>query len=83
MSEKFYPSEENLGKNCQFWNLFGRFHGCNFPKAEMEGRTSCEGLIDDICLYLKDGRVTQNVPVEVLKLEPPKLGQKPNIPSEI
>jgi len=48
MTEKLYPSEENLGKNYQFWNLSGRFHGCNFPKGEMEGRTSCEGLIDDI-----------------------------------
>lgn len=27
--------------------------GCFFPKFEMEGRTSCEGMIDDVCLFLK------------------------------
>lgn len=83
MSERFYPKEENLGKNCRFWNLNGRFHGCNFPKAEMEGRTSCEGVIDERCLYLKDGRVPKNsnINIKSLKLEPPKFGQKPHIPA--
>lgn len=51
-SEVFYPAEENLGRNCRFWNI----NGCRFPKAEMEGRTSCEGMIDDVCLFLKIGR---------------------------
>jgi hypothetical protein len=52
--EHYYPKEENLGGNCSFWDL-GRL-ACSFPKAEMEGRRSCEGIIDDVCLYLKNGR---------------------------
>lgn len=52
----FYPKEDNLGKNCEFWNLNGPIKGCNFPKAEMEGRTSCEGVVDDVCLFLLKGR---------------------------
>lgn len=59
-SETFYPKEENLGKTCSFWDVNSEIpkesRGCTFPKAEMEGRTSCEGFIDDFCLFLKDGR---------------------------
>lgn len=80
MTERFYPNEQNLNKNCRSWDLNGRFAGCNYPKAEMEGRTSCEGLVDDMCLWLKDGRRSPNIQVEGLKLQPPKLGQKPHIP---
>jgi len=53
--ETHYPKEENLGRNCLFWNAGGTFR-CDFPKAELLGRTSCEGIIDDVCLFLKDGR---------------------------
>ena len=83
MTEKFYPSEQNLGKNCKFWNLSGRFAGCNFPRVQMEGRTSCEGMVDEVCLYLKDGRMPneKSIDVDNLKLRPPKPGQKPEIPS--
>ncbi|MES2876420.1 MAG: hypothetical protein V4678_03030 [Patescibacteria group bacterium] len=64
MSEKFYPTEKNLGKNCEFWHgIGGGKHrlgaiaiGCGFPKATMEGRLSCEGIVDDVCLYLRIGR---------------------------
>jgi len=65
MHERFYPKEENLGKDCRFWQgiaIDGKRHlaqaaiGCTYPKFEMEGRMSCEGIIDDVCLYLKDGR---------------------------
>lgn len=65
MHERFYPSEENLGKDCRFWQglesgdkqkLAHIAIGCTFPKQEMEGRLSCEGIIDDVCLYLKNGR---------------------------
>ena len=65
MHEKFYPKEQSLGKDCQFWqgldtersSDIGRAAiGCNFPKYEMEGRLSCEGIVDDVCLFLKDGR---------------------------
>lgn len=64
-SEKSYPTEQNLGKECSFWQGvdlrdttdIGRLAvGCFFPKAEMEGRLSCEGIVDDVCLFLKDGR---------------------------
>lgn len=82
-AEKFYPQETNLGKSCSFWHLKGRFAGCNFPKLQMEGRTSCEGIIDDVCLFLKDGRkpasLTEEQIIE-LRTRIPKFGQKPYIP---
>ncbi|MEO8105596.1 MAG: hypothetical protein ABI602_04665 [Candidatus Saccharibacteria bacterium] len=56
MSERFYPTEENLGENCVFWNVGQMAMACAFPKAELEGRRSCEGIIDDVCLFVKDGR---------------------------
>lgn len=71
MSEEAYPTEENLGKNCEFWlgigndagkhRLGGLAIGCGFPKAEMAGRMSCEGIIDDVCLYLKIGRPAKSL----------------------
>jgi len=51
----FYPKEENLGRNCQYWGTLN-IVGCDFPKMELRGRTSCEGIVDDVCLYVKDGR---------------------------
>jgi len=86
MTERFYPAAENLDKDCQFWDLKGRFSGCNFPKIDMEGRTSCEGVIDNFCLYLKDGRIPSDpderfdAEIKKLKIRPPKFGQKPEIP---
>ena len=53
--ETFYPTEENLGRNCMFWGVLAVV-GCNYPKAELQGRKSCEGIIDDVCLFIKDGR---------------------------
>jgi len=29
--------------------------GCSFPKMGMAGRLSCEGVIDNVCLYIKNG----------------------------
>lgn len=52
-TEKFYPNESNLGKQCAFWSLTV---GCRFPKGQLEGRRTCEGLVDDVCLLKKDGR---------------------------
>jgi len=66
-TEKFYPNEENLGKNCTFWNLRGRRVGCNFPKVQMEGRLSCEGMIDDVCLLLKNGRTPRSLTEEQIR----------------
>ena len=40
--ENFYPSEDTLGRNCLFWS---NELGCSFPKKEMEGRRSCEGIV--------------------------------------
>jgi hypothetical protein len=82
-TERFYPTEKNLGKDCMFWDVNGRFVGCNFPKTEMEGRTSCEGIIDDVCLFLKDGRKPKSLTPEQimrLKISPPQIGRKDNIP---
>jgi hypothetical protein len=57
MTEKYrYPKEENLGFDCTFWDM-----GCQFPKAEMLGRTSCEGIIDPVCIYLKDGKRVESM----------------------
>lgn len=73
MTEKSYPSERNLGRNCKFWRgiavdqseqLGVLAVGCHFPKAEMEGRLSCEGIIDDVCLYLKNGRPPKSLSTE-------------------
>ena len=52
MNEKgVYPREINLGENCAYWQ-----QSCVFPKAEVEGRMSCDGIIDPICIFLIDGR---------------------------
>lgn len=61
--ENFYPTEENLGKSCLFWS---KELGCTLPKIEMEGRRSCEGIIDDICLYLKGRRPPKSLTDEQL-----------------
>jgi len=82
-TEKFYPNEGNLGKECLFWDMHGRFFGCNFPKVEMERRTSCEGIIDDVCLYLKDKRPPKSlteVQIRELKTRMPSFDEKTYIP---
>ena len=69
--EKFRPNEENLGKECVFWS---RNIGCMYPKMQMEGRRSCEGIVDDVCLYLKDGRLPKSLTEQQifsLKTRPP------------
>ena len=64
--EAYYPNEGNLGKNCLFWSLE---EGCIFPKKEMEGRRSCEGIIDDVCLFLKNRRRPKSLtPEQLLEL---------------
>ncbi len=83
-TERSYPNENNLGKSCAFWHLKGRFSGCNFPKVKIGGRTSCEGIIDDVCLFLKDGRPASSLTQQQrddLKARIPYLGQKPHIPA--
>ncbi len=76
--EKNFPTEANLGKSCRFWNM-----GCRFPKTEIRGRTSCEGIIDDVCLFLKDGRRPKSLTEEQireLKLRAPSLIDRSYIP---
>lgn len=73
MSERYYPKAENLGKPCLYW---GGLNGCQFPKFEMEGRRSCEGIIDDVCLWLKERRIPQSLSNEQLlemKTSPPSI----------
>jgi hypothetical protein len=61
--ERFYPEKENLGRNCLFWTIKD---GCTFPKIEMGGRRSCEGIIDDVCLFLKNIRPPKSLTAEQL-----------------
>jgi len=66
-----YPKEENLEEECEFWDM-----GCGFPKAEMMGRLSCDGIIDPVCIYLKSGKRVEGFnlsdeQVLELKLIPP------------
>jgi hypothetical protein len=61
MSERFYPKEENLGESCMFWGMGESGVGCNYPKVEVFGRLSCEGVIDDVCLYLTTGRTPSSL----------------------
>jgi hypothetical protein len=81
--DTFYPAERNLGRDCEFWAVGGVAVGCCFPKAEMSGRTSCEGVIDDVCLFLKNGRhpdsLTEQQIIE-LKTRMPDLENKLYIP---
>jgi len=75
--EKLYPCAENLGKDCKFWRSNPDKMECSFPNAKMNGRQDCEGLIDDICLFLKDGRRSPNITegeILRLKLNPPNPG---------
>lgn len=86
MSErkKYSPQENNLGQECRYWDLGGTYKGCNYPKIEMCGRTSCEGIIDEMCLFLKDGRTAKSVLREVLselKTQPSSPGTKHYIPA--
>ncbi len=80
--ETFSPREENLGRNCMYWGIINGV-GCCYPKAELEHRTSCEGIIDDVCLYVKDGRepvsLTDEQQIEI-KTRVPSLGLKWYLP---
>lgn len=55
--EKYHPSEANIGEHCLYWKLGGIATNCCYPKLELNGRSTCNGVIDDVCLYMKDGRV--------------------------
>lgn len=53
-SNRHFPNEANLGKPCMFWNSSDM--KCMYPKAELEGRETCLGIVDDVCLYVRCGR---------------------------
>ncbi|MBC7943141.1 hypothetical protein H7X68_01430 [Candidatus Saccharibacteria bacterium] len=59
--ESFNPEEKNLGKNCRYWDIGSVALTCAFPKVQLEGRRSCEGIIDDVCLFVKDGRPAKSL----------------------
>ncbi len=48
MESGFYPKVDNIGENCLYWDSTT---GCEMPKIELIGRRSCEGIIDDVCLF--------------------------------
>ncbi len=83
VNPKEYPSVNSLGKDCTFWKRDITYTqseqqttGCTYPKAELIGRTSCEGVIDDVCLYLLNGRKPKSLTQEQiakLKLNPASL----------
>ena len=82
-SDRFYPKPENLGRECEFWSIGNMTVGCCFPNANIAGRTSCEGIVDDVCLFLKNGRRPASLSREqilYLKTRPPGLDNKAYIP---
>lgn len=79
--EHYYPKEETLGRDCTFWDL-GRL-ACSYPKVEMENRRSCEGIIDDVCLFLKNGRHPSSLSeaqIKAIKSHPQDLYDKSYLP---
>lgn len=91
MTERAYPRLVNLGQNCKFWGneaslVSGEVRyrvGCFYPKAEMIGRLSCEGIIDDVCIFLLSGRTPKSLTpkqLEILKVSPPSLTTEFSIP---
>ncbi|MDQ5941185.1 MAG: hypothetical protein QG632_911 [Candidatus Dependentiae bacterium] len=83
-SEKMrvHPRVENLGRNCKWWGLRALV-GCDYPKAEIEGRMSCEGMIDDVCLEILTGRKASSLTDDqrqVLRTRPPDPYDKSHIP---
>ena len=90
VTEKEYPSIPNLGKNCMFWKRDITYvqdeqqkTGCIYPKAELIGRTSCEGIIDDVCLFILCGRKPKSLTqeqIDKLILSRPSLTHEFEIP---
>ncbi len=59
------PFEEHLGKDCMHWRGVGEskelgignaVRGCINEVHGLDGRKSCGGTIDDVCLYIVRGR---------------------------
>lgn len=60
--ETFYPKQENLGRECEYW---GADCQCHYPKTELEGRRSCEGIIDTICVGIIRSKRPENMTQEM------------------
>jgi hypothetical protein len=80
-----YPEEENLGKGCAFWKVVPGVKGCCYPRPEMsqKPRTSCDGEIDEACLFLKDRRPPTTLTLEQaeeLKIRVPDFDYESYIP---
>ena len=74
LKETFFPDEENLSKDCMYWGsqitAQASTIGCVYPKFEIQGRTSCEGIVDEVCLFIKDRRNTDKIsPQDKLRLK--------------
>lgn len=85
-AEKFYPREENLEKPCRFWSLDKPGFGCTFPKFELKDRVACEGIVDEVCLYIKDKRRPSNIcddDLIAIKINPPLEGSRSYVGTEI
>jgi hypothetical protein len=55
MEKLYYPDLDNIGRKCKFWGIGKTALTCAFPKAELYGRHDCQGTIDAVCLYLRNG----------------------------
>lgn len=83
--DTFFPNEDNLGQDCMFWNSQVPDVGCMCPRIEVQGRISCEGIIDEVCLFLKDNRDTNKIPPAekvLLRIHAPLFKDKHYIPPD-
>lgn len=71
MSEKVkhYPKIATLGLNCVFWSKGGNLNrvGCLNPNPKLQGRMSCEGIIDDVCIWQLTGRPPRSLTREQMQ----------------
>lgn len=53
----FYPKGPNIGRNCSFWaNQEDSPAQCCDTQHKLLGRTTCRSVIDDVCLFIIEGR---------------------------
>lgn len=83
--KKHSPSIETLGRDCAFWSNGTDLNqaGCLYPKFELQGRKSCEGIIDDVCLWQLTGRRPRSLSenqMQAIKTTPPSLTRGNSLP---
>jgi hypothetical protein len=69
-----YPLPENMGENCMYWTLE---NGCAYPKYEVQGRRSCEGIIDDVCLFMR-GKISELIHISPIEAQAMKTNPFPD-----